>query len=362
MSLMEEITSPKKVFPRNSDPTRRGHGSSERVTLSLEATPAGFRSSSKDIDMGPEKRLLKQRTSLRNSRLRNSEIATAKHRASKFVSSAAIAHVKFEPVSILEMAFDAVEAEDDGQLEALLEEGGDSALKHLAAEDDRGETLMSCAARLNRPSTVRILAKKLPALIQRKEKTWGWTPVHYAAGAGSTLALLELIRQNASPNVAGMDGLPIHIAVAESQLTICEMLVQAKADVDAQDELGQTPLHIAAQCGDASTLKRLLELGGDAFYRDHSQRVPDEHPALFGVAEEEAKEVRRALVGCCVCHRVIEEPMLCSVCSARRYCSSACQKTDWFKLSHCARCETMRVRMEPTKAMRALLERGGMSS
>lgn len=40
---------------------------------------------------------------------------------------------------------------------------------------------------------------------------------------------------------------PLHLAASEGQLEVCRLLLELGANIDATDELGQKPLHVAAQ-------------------------------------------------------------------------------------------------------------------
>lgn len=40
---------------------------------------------------------------------------------------------------------------------------------------------------------------------------------------------------------------PLHLAAADGQLEVCRLLLELGASIDATDELGQKPIHVAAQ-------------------------------------------------------------------------------------------------------------------
>lgn len=67
---------------------------------------------------------------------------------------------------------------------------------------------------------------------------------------------------------------PIHIAVKESNLEMCQILLEFGANVNATD-LGQcTPLHWAALNGDINITKLLLQHGADANVKDLAYSTP----------------------------------------------------------------------------------------
>ena len=56
---------------------------------------------------------------------------------------------------------------------------------------------------------------------------------------------------------------PLHLAVSEGHLDICQMLLERNADVRVRDKSGNTALHFAASEGHLETSRLLLERGAD---------------------------------------------------------------------------------------------------
>ncbi|RPA86472.1 ankyrin repeat protein, partial [Ascobolus immersus RN42] len=55
----------------------------------------------------------------------------------------------------------------------------------------------------------------------------------------------------------------LHIAAERERLAFALALINAGADIEAQDDLGQTPLHRAAWVGREKMVKFLLDAGAD---------------------------------------------------------------------------------------------------
>jgi len=76
--------------------------------------------------------------------------------------------------------------------------------------------------------------------------------LHWAAQAGDVAVVVELIAQgHAIDRFDELGMTPLHHAVAHGHLRVCEVLLQAGADVNAHDErrIGNTPLgEVAATC------------------------------------------------------------------------------------------------------------------
>lgn len=89
---------------------------------------------------------------------------------------------------------------------------------------------------------------------------------------------------------------PLHIAVAQEDTTILQLLLAAKADVNAvniEDNYmsGQTPLHLATRAGDLKKMRLLLNAGADVNIASKSKRT-----ALhYAVSKEDEKLVQLLL-------------------------------------------------------------------
>ena len=73
-------------------------------------------------------------------------------------------------------------------------------------------------------------------------------------------------------------------AVANGHISVVRLLVTHGADVNAQDEEGQTPLHECARNGDAAVTKLLMEKGAQLEVRDDKGLTPLQVAAALGKA------------------------------------------------------------------------------
>jgi Ankyrin repeats (3 copies)/Ankyrin repeats (many copies) len=74
---------------------------------------------------------------------------------------------------------------------------------------------------------------------------WGYTPLHLAAKYGNASTAKKLLAANAKPSVSSSnDGFtPLHIAVMEHKEELISILLKGRADLEAKDHHGRTPLH-----------------------------------------------------------------------------------------------------------------------
>jgi ankyrin repeat protein len=88
--------------------------------------------------------------------------------------------------------------------------------------------------------------------------------LHKAAEHGdNTRAIEALLHRGAHVNARQEGGwTPLHIAAAEGRTEICGLLLDRGADVNAEDEDGNTPLYLAAKDGHTETAALLREHGG----------------------------------------------------------------------------------------------------
>jgi ankyrin repeat protein len=91
-------------------------------------------------------------------------------------------------------------------------------------------------------------------------------PLVEAAKRGDAAEVRSLLRAGADPNAAQGDGLTaLHVAARAGSLEIAQLLIEAKANVDAGTRIGgYTPLHLAAQAAHADVVAALLAAGAHA--------------------------------------------------------------------------------------------------
>lgn len=131
--------------------------------------------------------------------------------------------------------------------------------------------------------TVRKIVSENPTVIS-SYSTDGFTALHLASFFGQETIAIYLIGQNADVNIIASNGTklrPIHSAVAGKQYEIAQALVNAKADVNVQQQGGFTPLHSAVQNGDLDMVQLLLNHDADKTTKADDGRIA----ADFAVGE-----------------------------------------------------------------------------
>jgi uncharacterized protein len=92
----------------------------------------------------------------------------------------------------------------------------------------------------------------------------GRSEVADAAMQGDKSALHALLEKKADVNAPQVDGTtPLHWAVRANDLEMTQMLLDAGARVSAANESGATPMLLAAMNGNAAILERLIQAGAD---------------------------------------------------------------------------------------------------
>ena len=141
----------------------------------------------------------------------------------------------------------------------------------------------------------------------------GDTALHLAA-AGYRVEIVELLLEaGADPNAAGnhRHSGPLHYAAdgyingpawdAKRQVKTIRCLLDAGADINAQDKNGAAPLHRAVRTRCAAAVKCLLEAGCDPMLRNKPGSTPFhlavQNTGRGGSGAEEARAAQREIIG-----------------------------------------------------------------
>ncbi len=185
-----------------------------------------------------------------------------------------------------EKAFAAVRSGDVDILAGLL--AGNQSL--AASRDENGVSLLLTACYHRRPEMVELilasagpldifessavdngadrgasLLEEDPALA-RAFSPDGFTPLHLAAYFGREAMAGVLLEHGAEPGARSRNAMalePLHSAAASRSLAIVKRLLERRAEVDARQHGGWTPLHAAAFNGDVPMSECLLAHGAD---------------------------------------------------------------------------------------------------
>ena len=124
--------------------------------------------------------------------------------------------------------------------------------------DNSLKTPLHEAAEFGHPGVIELLLQ-FDSELDAQDK-WGQTPLHNVARKGHTLALQQLINAGASLTITDKWG---ETALHGGQKDCVELLLAAKADIEAKDSLKRTPLLCAAEAGHLEVIKCLLRHGAD---------------------------------------------------------------------------------------------------
>jgi ankyrin repeat protein len=182
--------------------------------------------------------------------------------------------------------FQAIHRDDADTIAALLQRGFDP-----NTPDPQGRHGLVIA--LNEPSQRVIdLFLATPATRVDQRSPQDETPLMLAALHGQLDIVQKLIAREADVNKTGWT--PLHYAAMNKHLKVIALLLEHHAYIDAESPNGTTPLMMAAQYGNALTVKLLLEAGADATIRNQ-QRLSALDFAHKGEREDSAALIEAAV-------------------------------------------------------------------
>ncbi|WP_428056576.1 ankyrin repeat domain-containing protein [Candidatus Avelusimicrobium alvi] len=101
-------------------------------------------------------------------------------------------------------------------------------------------------------------------------------PLHYAVFKNDFNTVNRLLGEGASPRQTMADGqTPLHVAAECGLAAMCKFLLKNSAEVDALDNFGGSPLHAAAACqSGVAVIRILVEKGADIHLKDAAGMTP----------------------------------------------------------------------------------------
>ncbi|EEP77938.1 predicted protein [Uncinocarpus reesii 1704] len=162
---------------------------------------------------------------------------------------------------------EAVQESQIGRLQVILEKGAD-----VNGQDPGGWTALMMAAESGYTDAVRFLLEEGADANIREcgQRTALW----YAINRVHEPAITLLIEYGADVNASVYGVTPTMLAIERGSMAIVKLLLDAGANMDAQDYHGQTALHISALNGQGEILKLLAEKGADLTIVDDIGRSP----------------------------------------------------------------------------------------
>jgi len=122
----------------------------------------------------------------------------------------------------------------------------------------------------------------------------GWTALMYAAASTDEDSIEALLVKNADPNQASLLGNTPLMIFSATHGDLCPRLLQAGANINAQNSAGTTTLMILAAKGDSDEVAAALKAGADPAFRDNKNRYALDYLHLANCGrspiEEHSKE------------------------------------------------------------------------
>lgn len=106
----------------------------------------------------------------------------------------------------------------------------------------------------------------------------------------------RLILDGADPNADFRSSSVLHLAAQRGYMEVAVLLIEAGADIHAEDQFGATPLEEAAAFGYPDVAGLLISLGADINHRNNEGRRPLDNVCFFVTCDMEQEAELRALL------------------------------------------------------------------
>ena len=153
-------------------------------------------------------------------------------------------------------------------------------LEHCAevnpeSSDNTSPLHVACVGSTDRVEIVQLLLER-KASVNAKEKSKGWTALHYSAQNGTIKSVEALVKVSRElVNRASFEGVtPLHLSCLEGRADVADTLLRYGARVNVKDRQGSTPLHVAAANSHADVVTLLLQHGAAKGTRNHPGNTP----------------------------------------------------------------------------------------
>ena len=196
---------------------------------------------------------------------------------------------------------------------ALIDRGADPEVKN-----DKGSTALYWAVRYEHSKTVELLLKKGKANPNTTRKLGLVAPLVVASAYGNNeIVKLLLAHPNCDVNIRIRGGeIPIHHAAREGCEDVMATLLEHGATLDDKDELGDTPLLLAAQNGHIELVYKLITLGANVNHRNH-----EGNDTWNYAIDSEDNDLLETLLSACLDNEIdmTNRQPLCIAASSGRY-------------------------------------------
>ena len=185
-------------------------------------------------------------------------------------------------------------------------------------KNDKGSTALHWAVRYEHSETVKLLLEKGKANPNTTRKLGLVAPLVIASAYGNNeIVKLLLAHPDCDVNICIRGGeIPIHHAAREGCEDVMATLLEHGAKWDYKDELGDTPLLLAAQNGHTELVYKLITLGANVNHRNHEGNDTWNH-----AIDNEDNDLLETLLSACKDNEIdmTNRQPLCIAASSGRY-------------------------------------------